>query len=169
MTPEGSPKPRGVRKYFIPALAVFILLCIPFGCLGYLRWWYPFWTERAINTHRSFYESIIRQIEQDAIPPRTTVCYRLGEAGTVARLTQEQVKGDFYFLIKDATVARAERRSDGSLLVRIPVYGDDLTQYGLLYGSAAMTAESAKLEIGPEGTVSPVDEHWWTYNLWLGH
>jgi len=66
-------------------------------------------------------------------------------------------------------VARAERRSDGSLLVRIPVYGDDLTQYGLLYGSAAMTAESAKLEIGPEGTVSPVDEHWWTYNLWLGH
>lgn len=148
---------------------LFLLVGLPLSCITYMRWWYPFWTERAIKTNRSYYESLVREISKDEIPPRATACYRHSEPGIPKRLSREEKEVDFYHFIKDATVVRAERKEDGSLVVRIPLYGGDLTQYGLLYFSTPVSDIVAGYEVGPEGKATRFDEHWWTYSLWLGH
>jgi hypothetical protein len=105
----------------------------------------------------------------EPIAPRSEVCFRHVEPGMPKRLSREELAGYLQHPIKDTTVIWAKRKEDGSLVVRIPLYGGSLSQNGLLYFSSAVSDTTAGYEIGPEGKATQFDEHWWTYSLWLGH
>src|SRR5688572_23425362 len=102
MTTPSPAKKRTLRRLVMPSLALFFLVVLPLGCFGYIRWLYPYLTERAFNSNRAYYESLVHQIERDCGPSDRYLIYELrGDrlAGTLRRLNAEQIPGESYDLI----------------------------------------------------------------------